>query len=192
MSCKSLLCWFKTMIQKHVSWQKPQSTPFILFIHSISVSWDSSVASEWKCKAGGTQEMATLPRPRCKTGHSSLWSPPEGLTDLRRHTQGFVWKQTTECAMWSAGPCWAERERTSRRWFDAVSLSIWATLWGFEFLSPSRSWRKGVHQRSSYDLALLATDATHTLPFISLTARASQNRLQTRGQGCTIWAMRYV
>lgn len=191
MSCKSLLCWFKTMIQKHVSWQKPLSTPFILFIHSVSVSWDSSVASGWNCKVGGTQEMATLPRPRCKTGHSSLWSP---LRDWQ--TWGNIRKASCENRQQNV-PCGVQvlaewRERGHQEDGLMQSLSIWATLWGFEFLGPSRSWRKGVHQRRSYDLAMLATDATHALPFISLTARASQNRLQTQGQGCTIWAMRYV
>lgn len=154
------------------------------FFSSISVSWESTVASGWKCKAEGTQGLAMLPWPRCKTGHSGLWYPlgnwriwgdiSKALCENRQ--------QNTHCGVQILT---VQRERKRGHQEDglmhSLSLSICATLWGFEFLGPSLSWSEGVHQRRSYNVALPAADAT--LPFISLTARALQNRLQTQGHG---------
>lgn len=178
--------------------QKPLRTPVILFIHLQASPGKAPLPREGNVKQAVLRGPATLPRPRggrYETGHGSLWSrpPPEGLTDLRRHKQGFVWKQTTGCAAWSTRPCWEARARTSRGRFDAVSLSRSDPRYGgFEFPGPSWSRRKGVHQRRSHNVALPVTDATLTLHFISLSAAALQNRLETWGRACTIWVMRYV
>lgn len=140
---------------------------------SVSVSWDNFIASGWKCKAGATRgcrRHGDLADSAWKTGHSSLWSSPEGLTDLRWHTKGFVWKQTMECVQ-------REREHIGKTVWSSRSLGVWIH-WS--------SWRKGIHQRS-YNVA-----SSHTLPFTPLTTRALPNRLQTQGEGFTIWVMRYV
>lgn len=66
-----------TVIQKYASSQKPLEKSLQSFHLPWSVSWDSSVASGWKCKAGGTWGWAMLPWTcwdYCKTMHSSLWS----------------------------------------------------------------------------------------------------------------------
>lgn len=105
----------------------------ILFIH-LQVTPGTSLLLQhktvkqevlWGCRCRhDPAERAARP------GNAACDPPPEALTDLRRHKSCFVWKQTTECATWSACHCWEERARTSRRrgWWCSLCLDLSPTM----------------------------------------------------------------
>lgn len=125
----------KTMLQKHVSWQKSLRTPLILFIHLRVSHGTAPLPQDGNGKkAGGSGGGRVMP-PRpcwecCETGRDGLWSP-------RRDWQiwGDISKALCENRQQNAPHgvhALVEQERagTSRRRFDAVSLSPSKTRYG--------------------------------------------------------------
>lgn len=125
------------MIQKHVPGKNLCQCPSLF--SDVSIPRDSSVASGWKCKAEGDGDAAMT---SLQDRAQQPLIPPVGLTDLRGHMQGFLWKQT-KCGMWSAGPCWdREKVHQGNLFWCCLYLDLGHTM-GFWIPRPFSQLEKG-------------------------------------------------
>lgn len=83
--------------------------------------------------------------PHCKTASQPM-NPSVG--DLKGHMPGSMWKQTTKCRMWSAGPCW-DREKVDQGnlFWCSLYLDLGHTMefwipWPFSQLEKGRPSKK--------------------------------------------------